>query len=50
MAEPAGQRLAPLSLQTPGDEEEGGRPRPAIEIFVAAADREIGIAAGEVDR
>ena len=42
VAEPAGQRLTRRLVPALGDEQEGRRARPAVEIFVAAADREIG--------
>ena len=50
VAEPAGQRLARLLVPALGDEEEGGRPWPAVEVFVAAADREIGAGGVQLDR
>ena len=50
MAEPARERLLEGLLQAPGDVEEGGCPRAAVEIFIAAADREIGSAAVECYR
>ena len=50
MAEPARQRRGELVLQRFGDEQEGRRAGAAVEIFIAAPDREIGARAVEVDR
>ncbi len=50
MAEPAGERLAGLLLPALGHEQEGRRARPAVQIFVAAADREIGPGGVQLDR
>ena len=50
MAEPAGERLAGPLLPALGDEQEGRRARPAVQVFVAAADREIDPGSVQVDR
>ena len=55
MAEPARERLAQtLAIHSRGvlrmRPHEGGRARPAVEVLVAAADREIGAGAMQVDR
>ena len=49
MAHPALQRRMQLVLQPLGDVEEGRRAGAAVEIFVAAADREVAAAAVEVE-
>ena len=48
MAHPAAQRREQPLLQMLGDIEEGRRAGPAVQIFVAAADRELGAVAVEV--
>ena len=50
MAEPAGERLPQPGQMPRRDIDEGRRAGAAIEVFVAAADGEIGVAAVEVDR
>src|SRR4051794_12420979 len=49
MAHPALERTGELVLQALGHEQEGGRAGSAVEIFVAAADREIAAAAAEIE-
>ena len=49
MAHPALKRGAQLVLQPLGDEDEGRRARAAVQIFVAAADREVAAGAVEVE-
>ena len=49
MAHPALERVAKLILQPLGDIDEGRRAGPAVQIFVAAADREVAAAAVEVE-
>ena len=50
MAHPSLQRVAELVLQPLGDIEERRRARPAVQIFVAAPDREVAAGAVEVER
>ena len=50
MTHPAGEGLLRLSMQVVTDIEKGGRPRSAVQVLVAAADREIGLCVVEVDR
>src|SRR5436305_6552737 len=49
MAHPALERVRKLILQRFGDIDEGGSSGPAVQIFVAAADSQLGAAAIEVD-
>ena len=50
MAQPTGQDRHHLFLVPFGDEDEGRSSGATIEIFVAAADRHVGIAGVEIDR
>ena len=50
VAEPAGDRLPDLLVPALGDEQERRRPGPAVQILVAAADRQIGAGGMEIDR
>ncbi len=50
VAEPAGQRVAARFLQVASDIEESRGARPAVEEFVAAADREVGAGGPQLDR
>ena len=50
MAHPAAQRRDQPLLQMLGDVEEGRRAGAAVQIFVAAADRELGAGVVEVER
>ena len=50
MAPPPGDGLQRLPLMPFGREQEGGRAGAAVQIFIGAADRKIGIAAVQIDR
>ena len=50
MAEPAGERLVECRLQRAADEQEGRCARSAVQVLVAAADREIDAGAVDVER
>ena len=49
MAHPALDRLGELALEAPGDVAEGGRAGAAVEVLVAAADREVDVPRVELD-
>ena len=49
MAPPTRQRRPYRVLQVRAHIKEGGRARPSVEVFVGAAQREVGIGAGEID-
>ncbi len=50
MAHPAADRVGERGLEAFGDVEESGRARAAVQIFVGAADREVDVGGGDIER
>ena len=50
MAEPAAQHIVEHRLERPRDEQEGWRARSAVEIFIAASERQVAAVSGDVKR